>query len=78
MVIGDLRVVDEARPSGRSPVPGASESRVRPSIASNDLRQRPRDVLRQVPAVRARIADQLVLLVQRLRDVQRPLRAEAE
>ena len=66
------------RPSGRSPVPGARSPWYVAGDRIHDFRQRVGDVLRQVAAVGARIADQLVAFVERLRQVERVLRAEAE
>src|ERR1035437_6400758 len=50
---------------------------IRSFDAVDDLRQCQRYILREVPGVRARIADEFVGFIQRLRDVQRFLGAEA-
>ena len=78
MVIGDLGIVDE--PPSQRTLPGAGRQ-VLPigrRDRLDDPRQRGRHILRQVPAVGARVADQLVPLVESLRHIQRLLRAEAE
>ena len=76
VVIADLRVVDEAAAERALPRSGRQQLAVRPLDVFDDARERCGDVLGEVAAVGARVADQLVPLVQRLREIQRPLRAE--
>ena len=77
MVVGHLRVVDEPPPERALARARRQVLAVRRRDRFDDPRQRARHVLREMPAVGARIADQLVPFVQRLRDVERLLRAEA-
>ncbi len=77
VVVGDLRVVHKA-PAQR-PLAGAGREQLAVGLRDglDHPRQRLRHILREMAAVRARIADELVPLVQRLRQVERLLRAEA-
>ena len=77
-MVGDLRVVDEAPAERALAGPGGEERRVGPGDRRDDRGQRRGDVAREVAAVGARVAEELLLLVERLRDVQRLLRREAE
>ncbi len=78
VVVGDLGIVHEAAAQRTLAGAGRKLLAIRRGDGLDDARQGLRHVLREVPAVGARIADQLVSLVERLRDVQRLLRAEAE
>ena len=69
MVVGHLGVVDEPPPQGALPRAGCKMLQVRPFDVLDDPRQGPRHLLREVSAVRARITDELVALIQRLREV---------
>ena len=70
VVIADLRVIDEPfreRPLARA---RCDVRLVRPADRPGDGPQRARHLVREMPAVGARIADDLVLLVQRLRQLE--------
>jgi hypothetical protein len=78
VVIGHLRIVDEP-PSQRTLTRTSRQQPAKGTLDRfDDLQQSARHILRQMAAVRTRIADQLVTLIQRLRDVQCLLCAEAE
>ena len=77
VMIADLAIIDKAR--AQWPLPAA---RCQPGAIGffnrcDHGRQRTGDCHGQVAAIGARITDQLVLLIKRLGDIQRGLRAEA-
>src|ERR1044072_1037812 len=77
-MVGNLRVVDvpfAERAFARS---GGELLAIRRLDGLGDAPQRAGHILREVAAVRARVADQLVALVEGLCGVKRLLRAEAE
>ena len=76
MVIADLCVVDKAPAERALPRAGREQLAVRRLDVFDDARQRGGDIPGEVAAVGAWVTDQLVPLVQRLREIQRPLRAE--
>ena len=78
VMVADLGIVHEA-PSQRPFTSARSQVlAVRFLNRLDDAGQRARHILRQMPAIGARIADQFVAFIQRLRHVQRLLRAEPE
>ena len=77
MVIRNLCVVNEARTQRPFPRAGGDELRILRADVANDGRQRFRHGPREVAAVGPRITQQLVFFVERLRDLQRLLRAES-
>ena len=69
VVIADFGVVDEAAAEWALAGAGREQLAVRRCDVINDARQRGGDILGEVAAVGARITDQLVPLVQRLREI---------
>ena len=78
MVVGDLGIVDEAAAERALAGAGREVFAVRLGDGRDDAREGAGHVLREVAAIGARIADELVALVERLRGIERLLRAEAE
>ena len=77
VVIGHLGIVNEPSPQGALARAGRQVVTIRTFDILDDRWQRRHHILREVPAVRARIANELVGFIKRLRDIQRFLRAEA-
>ena len=78
VVISDLGIVDEPPSQRTLPRTGRKMRLIGNRDRLDDLRQRGRHILRQMSAVRSRVADQLVPFIERLGQVQGLLRAEAE
>ena len=78
VVIGHFRVVDEPSPERTHSCTGRELRAIRRFDRLDDARKRLCHILRQVTAVRSRIADEFVFFVQRLGDIQSFLRAETE
>src|SRR5207248_8326875 len=70
MMIANLGVIDESPPQGVFAGPGCEKSAIRRLDPLNDPRQGPRDIFRQISAVRAGIANHLVTLVERLCEIE--------
>ncbi len=78
MVIADLGIVHKPPSQRLLAGPRSKQFPIRPCNRAHDRGQRRSHILRKMPAVRPRIADQLVPFIKRLRKIQRLLRAEPE
>ncbi len=78
VVIGDAGVVDEAPAEGLDAAPRRDKARVAAGDGLDHGAERGGGVLREVAAVGARVAEELVPLVEGLRDIERLLRAHPE
>ena len=78
VVIADLRIVHEFAAQRFFACARREMFAIRSGDVAHDFRQSRSHILRQMAAVGARIADQFMALIERLRQVQCFLRAESE